>query len=132
MDNNRASGANRPNTGKSLTIFQYPPCGTCRAAVRWLQARGYKLDSYNLWEQAPTVQQLSAWIPLSGLPIQRWFNVSGEVYRQMGLKDKLPGMSDSEKIELLASNGRLIKRPIVTDGHTVTVGFKEELFEANW
>lgn len=115
-----------------LTIFQYPPCGTCRSAVKWLQNKGYELDSHNLWEEAPTVEQLRKWVPLSGLPIQKWFNVSGEVYREMGLKDRLPGMTDEEKMALLASNGRLIKRPVVTDGRKVSVGFKEDLYEQNW
>lgn len=117
---------------KPLIIYQYPPCGTCREAVKWLQARGYALESHNLWEEAPSIEQLKEWIPLSGLPIQRWFNVSGEVYREMGLKDVLPGLSEDEKIALLSSNGRLIKRPIVTDGTKVTVGYKEELYELNW
>ena len=123
----------KKNASKNrLIIFQYPPCGTCRMAVKWLQTRGYELESYNLWEEAPSVEQLAAWIPLSGLPILRWFNVSGEVYREMGLKDRLPGMSEMDKIKLLSSNGRLIKRPVVTDGRKVTVGFKEELYEENW
>lgn len=119
-------------TTKPLIIYQYPPCGTCREAVKWLQARGYALESHNLWEEAPSVEQLKTWIPLSGLPIQRWFNVSGEVYREMGLKDVLPGLSEDEKIALLASNGRLVKRPVVTDGTKVTVGYKEEIYETNW
>lgn len=117
---------------EKLTMYQYPPCGTCRSAVKWLQDRDYELDLHNLWEEAPTVRQLKEWIPLSGLPIQKWFNVSGDAYRELGMKDKLPGMSDDEKMALLAGNGRLVKRPIVTDGRKVTVGFKEETYEANW
>jgi arsenate reductase len=117
---------------QKLTVYHYPGCGTCRSALKWLQARGYELDLHNLWEEAPSAEQLAAWIPLSGLPIAKWFNVSGDVYRQMGLKDKLLGMADEEKIRLLAENGKLVKRPVVTDGRKVTVGFKEELFEQNW
>lgn len=117
---------------RKLTVYHYPPCGTCRNAIKWLQARGYELELHNLWDEAPSAEQLKAWIPLSGLPIQKWFNVSGEAYRELGLKDKLPGMTEEEKIRLLAGNGRLIKRPVVTDGRKVTVGFKEALYEANW
>lgn len=117
---------------RTLTVYHYPPCGTCRAAVKWLQARGYELALNNLWEEAPSVAQLKEWIPLSGLPIQRWFNVSGEVYREMGLKNVLPTLSEDEKIEWLASNGRLVKRPIVTDGKRVTVGFNDALYESVW
>jgi arsenate reductase len=117
---------------RKLTVYYYPPCGTCRAAIKWLKARGHDLDLRNLWEEAPDEKQLEAWIPASGLPIQRWFNVSGDVYRQMGLKNVLPTLSDEEKIKLLASNGRLVKRPIVTDGERITVGFSEEMFESVW
>ncbi|MBW5446940.1 Spx/MgsR family RNA polymerase-binding regulatory protein [Cohnella sp. CFH 77786] len=119
-------------TKGKLTVYQYPPCGTCRSAVKWLQGRGYELELHNLWEEAPSVDQLRKWIPLSGLPVQKWFNVSGDAYRELGLKDKIPGMSDEEKMAVLASNGRLVKRPVVTDGRKVTVGFKEETYEAEW
>jgi len=115
-----------------LTVYHYPVCGTCRSAVKWLQNRGYELELHNLWEEAPSPEQLAEWIPLSGLPIQKWFNVSGDAYRELGLKDKLPRMTEEEKIRLMAGNGKLIKRPVVTDGRKVTVGFKEELYEENW
>lgn len=127
MVNNKRRVASKP-----LIVYLYPPCSTCRDAVKWLQARGYALESHNLWEEAPSATQLKEWIRLSGLPIQRWFNVSGEAYREMGLKTVLPGMSEDEKIVLLSSNGRLIKRPIVTDGTKVTIGFKPALYEENW
>lgn len=117
---------------RKLTIYYYPRCGTCRQAVKWLSERGYELDLRDLWERSPSVEELRAWMPLSGLPVQKWFNVSGDVYRELGLKDKLPGMSDDDKIALLADNGKLVKRPVVTDGKRVTVGFNEASFEANW
>ncbi len=118
---------------KKVTIHQYPKCGTCRNAVKWLKAKGYEVDSPgNLFEAPPSKRELKSLIKKSGLDIKKFFNTSGEVYKEMGLKDKLPAMSDEEKIELLASNGRLIKRPIVTDGVNVTVGFKEEEFEKVW
>lgn len=115
-----------------LTVYHYPLCGTCRKAIKWLQARGYELELHHILEDTPSAEQLKAWIPLSGLPIQKWFNVSGDVYREQGMKDKLPGMTEYEKIAALAGNGKLIKRPVVTDGRKVTVGFKEEDFEQNW
>ncbi|REE57585.1 arsenate reductase [Paenibacillus taihuensis] len=117
---------------KKLTIYEYPKCGTCRSAIKVLKNKGYELDSHNVFESAPPVKDLERIIKLSGLEVKKFFNTSGEVYKELGLKDKLPSMSDQEKIELLASNGRLIKRPVVTDGKTVTVGFKEEEFEQVW
>lgn len=115
-----------------LTVYHYPQCGTCRKAMKWLQERGYELELHHIIEQTPSAKQLKAWIPLSGAPIQKWFNVSGEVYRQTGMKEKLPGMTDEEKIMALAGNGKLLKRPIVTDGRKVTVGFNEDEFENQW
>jgi arsenate reductase len=118
--------------GRQLTVYHYPPCGTCRSAVKTLKERGYELELHNLWEETPSAEQLKNWIALSGLPIQKWFNVSGDVYRELGLKDVLPGMSEDEKMAMLAGNGRLIKRPVVTDGRKVTVGFKEEEYNRVW
>lgn len=117
---------------RQLTVYHYPPCGTCRPAVKSLKQRGYELELHNLWEETPSQKDLQKWIPLSGLPISKWFNVSGEAYKELGLKDRMKGMSEDEKIGLLASNGRLIKRPVVTDGHRVTVGYKEEEFNRVW
>jgi arsenate reductase len=118
-------------TGK-LTVYHYPACGTCRSAIQWLRNRGYELELHNLWEEAPPAERLAEWIPASGVPLRKWFNVSGDAYRELGLKDRLPGMADEEAIRLLAGNGKLIKRPVVTDGRKVTVGFKEELYRENW
>jgi arsenate reductase len=116
----------------SLELYGYPKCSTCRDALKSLKARGYKLQIIDIFEIPPSVPQLKSWIKASGLPIQRFFNVSGEVYRDMQLKDKLPTMSDIEKIKLLSSNGRLIKRPIAVDGHKVTVGYKEAEYAQIW
>jgi arsenate reductase len=115
-----------------LTVYHYPQCGTCRKAIKWLKDRGWELDLHHIVEEQPSAQQLKTWIPQSGTPIQKWFNTSGEVYRQSGMKDKLASMTDEEKIAALAGNGKLLKRPIVTDGHKVTVGFKEDEFENQW
>lgn len=118
--------------GKQLKVYHYPKCGTCRLANKSLEGRGYTLDTQDIKQEPPSVAELKRLIPLSGLPIAKWFNVSGEVYRELGLKDKLPNMTDDEKIELLSQHGMLVKRPVVTDGSKVTVGYKEEQYEQVW
>lgn len=115
-----------------MKIYQYPKCGTCRKALKWLDEKGIEYESIHIVEQPPTQEQLKTLIDKSGLDIKKFFNTSGMKYRELGLKDKLKDMSDDEKIELLASDGMLIKRPIATDGDKVTVGFKEETFEQTW
>ncbi|MBB6731126.1 arsenate reductase family protein [Cohnella zeiphila] len=114
-----------------LRVYQYANCDTCRQAVKWLKGQGYEPELLPIFEAPPSEEELSRLIPLSGLPIAKWFNVAGEAYRELGLKDKLPSMTDEEKIRLLASNGRLIKRPVITDGKRVTVGFREDA-KAAW
>ncbi|MFC7681139.1 arsenate reductase family protein [Paenibacillus sp. GCM10028914] len=115
-----------------LTVYQYPKCGTCRNAVKWLQNEGHELTLRHIKDEPPTPEELSALFEKSGLELKKFFNTSGEVYKQMGLKDKLKDMPKEEQIKLLSSNGMLIKRPIVSDGEQVTVGFKEEMFENAW
>ncbi|AEI45304.1 arsenate reductase family protein [Paenibacillus mucilaginosus] len=115
-----------------LKVYQYPQCGTCRSAVKWLKEHGWDVETVHIVEQPPTVEELREIIPRSGLDIKKWFNVSGEVYKELGLKDKLPGLSEEEKIALLASNGKLIKRPVVISGSQVTVGFKADQYEEAW
>lgn len=117
---------------QALTIIEYPKCGTCRAAVKSLKAKGNEVVSRHIVEQTPTVAELKEIIANSGLELKKFFNTSGEVYKALNLKDKLKSMSEEEQLELLASNGMLIKRPIVTDGHQVTVGYKEEHYEQVW
>ncbi|MDB5055380.1 MAG: hypothetical protein JWM44_3430 [Bacilli bacterium] len=116
----------------SFQLYGYSKCGTCRDALKSLRAKGHELQMIELFETPPSENQLKQWIQASGLPIQRFFNVSGEVYREMNLKDKLPSMSFDEQITLLASNGRLIKRPIAAEGNKVTVGFKEAEYKEVW
>lgn len=117
---------------RKLTVYHLPQCGTCRSALKWLKEHGHEIETVHIMEQPPTVEQLTKMIPQSGLDIRKWFNVSGEVYKQMQLKDKLPAMSREDMIALLASNGKLIKRPVVTDGDKVSVGFKPEQYEEIW
>lgn len=115
-----------------LTVYCYPKCGTCRQAIKWLKNQGLTLNEVHIVESPPSPAELKDLVAKSGLELKKFFNVSGNVYKEMKLKDKLPGMTDDEKVELLASNGMLIKRPLVTDGEKVTVGFKEEEYEKVW
>jgi len=117
---------------RRLTVYHYPKCGTCRKAVRFLERLGHDLDLRDLVEKPPGEEELAGLIAMSGLPPQAFFNTSGEWYRKLNLKEATRTMDDREKIRLLASNGRLIKRPIVTDGRKTTVGFSEELFRSAW
>lgn len=115
-----------------LLVYHYPKCGTCRTAVNSLKNKGRELELRDIKENPPTEPELAQLIEVSGLDLKKFFNTSGEVYKQMGLKDKLAGMSREEQIALLSSNGMLIKRPIVTDGQVVTVGYKEEEYDRVW
>lgn len=115
-----------------LLVYQYPKCGTCRNAVNSLKSKGKELELRDIKENPPAVTELTRLIELSGLDLKKFFNTSGEVYKQMELKDKLADMSRGEQIALLSSNGMLIKRPIVTDGRVVTVGYKEEEYDSVW
>jgi arsenate reductase len=117
----------------SVVFYGYPKCSTCRKAVKWLEEKGYTVSRYvNVVQAPPSEGELKELIAQSGLEAGKFFNTSGEVYRELRLKDKLPGMNEKEKIEQLASNGRLIKRPIVSDGRKATVGFRPEEMEKVW
>lgn len=116
-----------------VKVYSYDKCGTCRNALKWLKSHDVEIsENVPLFDAPPTADELAKLLKDSGLEIKKFFNTSGEVYKEMGLKDKLAGMTEQQQLELLASNGRLIKRPIVTDGTQVTVGFKEPEFEAVW
>lgn len=116
----------------SLTFYGYPKCGTCRNAHKWLTGRGVDVEYVDITLFPPSAEELKAIAERSGAALQKLFNTSGEVYRELGLKDKLPTMSDEEKLKLLAGNGKLIKRPLVTDGSRATVGFREEEYQERW
>ncbi|MGG1552069.1 MULTISPECIES: arsenate reductase family protein [Paenibacillus] len=117
----------------AVKVYGYDKCGTCRSTIKWLNAHQVEIsEKVPLFETPPSAQELAELLALSGLGIKKFFNTSGEVYKEMNLKDKLPGMTQEQMLELLASNGRLIKRPIVTDGKKVTIGFKEDEFEGVW
>ncbi|RAL21857.1 arsenate reductase family protein [Thermoflavimicrobium daqui] len=116
----------------SLIMYQYPKCGTCRKAMKYLTDHGVSFTAKHIVEEPPSKEELAKLIKKSGLPIQKFFNTSGKKYRELGLSQKLKEMSDEKKLELLASDGMLIKRPIVTDNEKVTVGFKEDDFAKTW
>lgn len=115
-----------------LTFFQYPKCGTCRKAKKFLDSQGISYEERHIAEEPPTVEEIEKLIRVSGLPIQKFFNTSGQVYRKLELSKRLPNMTDEEKLKLLSSDGMLVKRPILTDGKSVTVGFKEEEWREKW
>ena len=104
----------------------YPRCSTCKKAQKWLDERGVSYDFRDIKKDNPGESELKEWIDKSGLDIKRFFNTSGQLYKSMDLKDKLSGMSFDEKISLLASDGMLVKRPILIDDGFVLVGFRED------
>ena len=107
----------------------YPKCSTCQKAKAWLQERGVAFDERDIKQDNPTEQELRAWHEKSGLPLKRFFNTSGLVYKNLGLKDKLPAMSEEEQIALLASDGMLVKRPLLVADDFVLPGFKSAEWE---
>lgn len=113
-----------------MLFVNYPKCTTCKKAKAFLDNIGVSYQDRNIKEQNPTEEELTKWIKLSGLDVRRFFNTSGLLYRSLGLKDKLDHMNDEEKIKLLASDGMLVKRPILVDGDKVLVGFKEKEWES--
>lgn len=108
-----------------MIFLQYPACGTCQKAKKWLTEQGIEFSARHIVEDAPTEAELTEWIARSGLPVKKFFNTSGLLYKELGLKDKLPAMSEDEQITLLASNGKLVKRPLLVTSDFVLVGFKE-------
>ncbi len=112
------------------TFVGWNRCSTSRKAQKKLDELNIDYTFRDMMEETPTAQELTEWIEKSGLPIRRFFNTSGIQYRELGLKDKLDTMGEQEQIDLLATSGRLIKRPIVISDNTVLVGYKEESYEA--
>jgi|SRR5690625_3649217 len=116
----------------SLTLYWYPNCSTCRKAKKWLDDQGLTYELVHLVEATPSAAEIKQLIAKSDLPPRRFFNTSGKVYREQNMKDKLKDATLDDMVQFLASDGMLIKRPIVTDGDKVTVGFKEETFLHTW
>ena len=113
-----------------MLFLEYPPCSTCRKAKAWLDGHGVAYTARHIKEQNPTYEELSHWQETSGLPLKKFFNTSGLQYRALELKDRLPGMSAEEQLRLLATDGMLVKRPLViTDEGKVLTGFREKEWE---
>ncbi|MEK4668898.1 arsenate reductase family protein [Niallia sp. FSL R7-0271] len=115
-----------------LTYYWYPKCSTCRKAKKWLDDNGVSYKDVHIVENPPSRSTLEDLYKNSGLELKKFFNTSGQRYRDLGLKDKMKDMSNSELLDILASDGMLIKRPLTTDGKKVTLGFKEEDFKESW
>lgn len=110
-------------------FIEYPKCSTCKKAKKWLEENNVEFVDRNIVTDTPTQEELTKWIERSGEDIKKWFNTSGLKYKELNLKDKLVDMSNEEKIELLASNRMLIKRPLLISDKDIFIGFKEEKWE---
>ncbi|MFI3213425.1 MAG: arsenate reductase family protein [Eubacteriales bacterium] len=111
-----------------MLFIEYPKCTTCKKAKKWLQDQGFAFGERHIVEQNPTQEELKTWVTLSGLPLKKFFNTSGLKYRELELKDKLKTMPEEEQYALLATDGMLVKRPILVGEDFVTVGFKEQVW----
>lgn len=108
-----------------ILVLAYRKCSTCMKALNWLEENNIAFEERPIKEQNPTYEELKAWYEMSGLPLKKFFNTSGLLYKGMGLKDKLPQMSEEEQLRLLATDGMLVKRPLVVGEDYVLTGFKE-------
>lgn len=112
-----------------MLFVEYPKCSTCQKAKKWLDQHQVPYTDRHIAEENPTAAELKEWYERSGLELKRFFNTSGRLYKEMGLKDRLSQMTDQEKIELLASDGMLVKRPLIVEENFVLAGFKEKEWE---
>ena len=112
-----------------VLFLEYPPCSTCKKAKKWLDGHGVAYEDRHIVQNPPSGEELKVWIGKSGLPLKKFFNTSGLKYKELGLKDRLPSMGEEEQIALLASDGMLVKRPLVVMDDQVLVGFKEAEWE---
>lgn len=112
-----------------MLLICYPRCSTCKKAEKWLKDAGIEYEYRDIRENAPSYEELKDWLKKSGLPVRRFFNTSGQLYRSLGLKDKLDGMTEDEQLRLLSTDGMLVKRSIAVKDGKVLVGFKESDWE---
>lgn len=108
-----------------MLFLEYPKCSTCKKDKNWLESNGVEFEDRHIVENNPTADELKAWYEKSGFPLKKFFNTSGLKYKELGLKDKLPDMTEEEQINLLATDGMLVKRPLVIGDDFVLIGFKE-------
>lgn len=118
-------GIHKEKGDTNMLFLEYPKCSTCKKAKKWLDEHQVAYDDRHIVEENPTFEELKDWYGRSGMPLKKFFNTSGMLYKEMKLKDKLPTMSEEEQLRLLATNGMLVKRPLIVDGNTVITGFKE-------
>lgn len=116
----------------SLIFYGYSKCGTCRKAQKWLDDREIDCTYHPIIDRPPTKNEIAQFQRQSGLDLRKFFNTSGKKYRELGLKDKIKEATEDEMLDWLAADGMLLKRPLVTDGDTVTVGFNEKTFDEVW
>lgn len=109
-----------------MLFIEYPKCSTCQKAKKWLDENGVEYTDRHIVENNPTYEELKEWCERSGLPLKKFFNTSGMLYKSMQLKDKLPTMSDDEQLKLLATDGMLVKRPLIVSDDFVLTGFREK------
>lgn len=114
-----------------MLFLHYPKCSTCQKAKKWLDDNGVSYQEHNIKEENPSAKELTEWFQKSGMPLKSFFNTSGMLYRQHQLKDRLPSMSEAEQIKLLASDGMLVKRPLLVGDDFVLTGFKEAEWKKN-
>ena len=113
-----------------MLFLEYPPCSTCQKAKKWIESHNLLYSARHIKENNPSYEELKHWYEISGLPLKKFFNTSGLVYKSLNLKEKLPTMSEEEQLQLLASDGMLVKRPlIVTENGTILTGFREKEWE---
>ena len=112
-----------------MLFIQYPPCTTCQKAKKWLDEKGLVYEDRHIKLEKPTYEELEDWYRRSGLPLKRFFNTSGLLYKSLELKTKLPTMTEEEQLQLLSSDGMLVKRPILITENGITTGFKEAEWE---
>lgn len=115
----------RRRKAMKLLFVEYPKCSTCQKAKKWLDNQGAEYQDRHIVENNPTAEELQKWVALSGKPLKSFFNTSGLLYKSLGLKNKLPSMSENEQYKLLASNGMLVKRPLLIGADFALAGFRE-------
>ena len=115
-----------------MLVLVYRKCSTCQRALKWLEEHNVEFYERSIVEENPTYEELKTWYAKSGMPLKNFFNTSGLLYKDMGLKDKLPTMSEDEQLKLLATNGMLVKRPLVVGDDFVLTGFREKEWEEHF
>lgn len=112
-----------------MLFIEYPPCSTCQKAKKWLEDNAIAYTDRHIKENNPTYEELKAWYSRSGLPLKKFFNTSGLLYKSLNLKERLPAMSEEEQLRLLATDGMLVKRPLIIADEIILTGFKETEWE---